>query len=162
MTAYKQLCAELLRAMDEIEECEAVDWSLVKTKPLKMANQSMAEARAALAQPEPEGPTDEEVNAWADQQGFIRGHGDHPCGFWIDDGDVGALVRAALARWGRPEPIPVTESVPGPEDCDAEGRCWWFCPQCPGEYPYWVFAKEVYCAPTHWLPAHALTSTPFS
>jgi len=52
MTDYKQLCAELLRAMDEIEECEAVDWSLVKTRPLKMANQSMAEARAALAESE--------------------------------------------------------------------------------------------------------------
>lgn len=51
MPDYKQLCAELLRAMDEIEECEAVDWSLVKTKPLKMANQSMAEARAALSEP---------------------------------------------------------------------------------------------------------------
>jgi len=54
MANYKQLCAELLRAMDEIEECEAVDWSLVKTQPLKMANQSMAEARAALAESEPQ------------------------------------------------------------------------------------------------------------
>lgn len=54
MTDYKQLCAELLRAMDEIEECEAVDWSLVKTKPLKMANQTMAEARTALDEPEPQ------------------------------------------------------------------------------------------------------------
>ena len=72
---------------------------------LAQAKQNTAEAipllEAALAQPETEVPTDEEVDAWADQQGFIRGHGDHPCGFWIDDGDTGALVRAALARWGK-------------------------------------------------------------
>jgi hypothetical protein len=28
---------------------------------------------------------------------------------------------AALAQ---PEPVPVSERLPGPEDCDSEGRCW--------------------------------------
>ena len=226
-------------------------------------------ARAALSQPEPEvvGPTDEEVEVWADQQGFVRGHADHPCGFWIDDGDVGALVRAALARWGgaglapvegevaelalkelertmvllmpvtgknkikrfdtiraalkrlhelenkadlspapptpkpadgevgelvaklrrlaphnplgtadptitraadlleqrHPAPVPVAERLPGPEDCDAEGFCWWFSPADPsagtfGVAAYWVLRKH---EPeddfrTHWLLATAL------
>jgi hypothetical protein len=89
MTDYKQLCAELLRAMDEIEECEAVDWSLVKTKPLKMANQAMAEARTALDEPEPEKPTDEELDELfteIDQSGEPES--------WR------AYARAVLARWG--------------------------------------------------------------
>lgn len=90
MTDYKQLCAELLCAMDEIEECEAVDWSLVKTKPLKMANQSMAEARAALAEPEPKGPKDSDLHALAFR--FAQ-----PC----FDFDYIPFARAVLARWGK-------------------------------------------------------------
>jgi hypothetical protein len=50
----------------------------------------------------------------------------------VEDGDFFALAplmdraRAALARWGSPsiEPVPVSERLPGPEDCDADGRCW--------------------------------------
>ena len=87
-------------------------------------------ARAALAaKPLVEGPTDEEVEAWADDQGFIRGHGDHPCGFWIDDGDVGALVRAALARWGGAGLAPVEgEVAEGLTDEELERRfqVWWY------------------------------------
>jgi hypothetical protein len=41
-------------------------------------------------------------------------------------------IRAALDRWGNsqgildssPQPVPVSERLPEPEDCDAEGRCW--------------------------------------
>lgn len=47
---FRALCAELLQAMDEITEYEIVDWGYVKSKPLKMADKSMEEARAALAQ----------------------------------------------------------------------------------------------------------------
>lgn len=70
-------------------------------------------------------------------------------------------VRAALLQQ-HPEPVPVSERLPDPRpkseggDCNAEGRCWWFCVECPGEYAYWIFGKEVYCDPSHWLPAHAL------
>ena len=56
LTDFRALCAELLQAMDEIAEYEIVDWKYVKTKPLKMANESMEEARSALASsPAPEG-----------------------------------------------------------------------------------------------------------
>jgi hypothetical protein len=46
-------------------------------------------------------------------------------------------ARAVLARWGRPaiEPVPVSERLPGPEDCDAEGRCWLLTVE--DEYPQW-------------------------
>jgi hypothetical protein len=87
--------------------------------------QAVKKARAALAVPE-QGPTDEEVDALV------------VCiqGLPVPDADDLALpstgrgrdmVRRALARWGRPavEPVPVAERVPGPEDCDGQGRCWW-------------------------------------
>ena len=94
MTDYKQLCAELLRAMDEIEECEAVYWDLVKTQPLKMASQSMAEARAALAESEPEGPTDGElVDAYWE--------GWNECSKRENQAVHAAGLRAVLARWGK-------------------------------------------------------------
>ena len=86
------------------------------------------------------------------------------------------LVRRALERWGRPaiEPVPVSERLPGPEDCDAEGLCW--CNgSCsgyeqdygtdPDERLLWVLSRiteeNEYSDPgklscTHWLPHHAL------
>ena len=146
---YRALCAELV---DELE-----DW-IAYGDALAIEDNLVDRARAALAQPEPEGPTDEEVDAWADQQGFIRGHGDHPCGFWIDDGDAGTLARAALARWGRPtpQPVAVSERLPVPEDCDEQGRCWWFDDDDEKwclDTPY--MGARLLCW-THWLPANAL------
>jgi hypothetical protein len=66
-----------------------------------------------------------------------------------------------LARWGRPaiEPVPVSERLPGPEDCDAEGRCWWFSPPACGPHtirPCWTFDSETLEGDTHWLPHWAL------
>lgn len=57
----------------------------------------------------------------------------------------------------KPEPIPVAERLPGAEDCDAEGMCWWYC--APAErwlrcgIPEPDPASQVH---THWLPANAL------
>ena len=77
---------------------------------------AFARAVLALAQPEPQGVTDEEIDDLASE---------------LLDGDRAStrdFARAVLARWGRPaiEPVPVSERLPGPEDCDAEGRCWWW------------------------------------
>ena len=100
-------------------------------------------ARALLAQPVAEGPTDEEIIAfWSD----------HCAG----DGDAGIL---RLARWGRPAaaPVPVSERLPGPEDCDAEGRCWWATELYP---PCWTMRRGTYLDEwiiyPYWLPANAL------
>ena len=56
---------------------------------------------------------------------------------------------------GRPaiEPVPIAERLPGPEDCDAEGRCWWL--RSMGLNPVWDFCKRQGFV-THWLPHHAL------
>jgi hypothetical protein len=99
---FRALCAELLAAMqtDNWEECEEV-W---------------ARAEAALAQPEPVTPTDEELmDLWLDCMNTSEARGSF------------VFARAVLARWGTPaiQPVPVSERLPGPEDCDGEGRCWW-------------------------------------
>jgi hypothetical protein len=60
---------------------------------------------------------------------------------------------AELARCDHPaiKPVPVAERLPGPEDCDAEGMCWWWC----HHYESWMFhsSQDHYM---HWLPHWAL------
>jgi hypothetical protein len=96
------------------------------------------EARAALAQPEPQGPTDEEIEERFQRWWFDEGSGMRP----LDGEDSEEHARrvsqiawhngAYCARWGRPaiEPVPVDERLPGPEDCCVNPRngqgqwCW--------------------------------------
>jgi hypothetical protein len=78
------------------------------------------------------------------------------------DGDLIPAIRYAVARWGRPiiEPVPVSERLPGPEDCDEEGRCWIWTTA--GAMWRWQLVQLRYVgngsdgAYTHWLPHHAL------
>jgi hypothetical protein len=73
MTDFRALCAELVDALAEQDRC----WMLIN------------DARAALAQPEPVAPTDEElITMWATTS-------------YIDQPEGGlAFARAVLARWG--------------------------------------------------------------
>ena len=148
-TDFRALCAELVEKLDELN-CN-----------FNVPSQSALIDRAttALAQPEPVGPTDEElvrVYQAAYQPAWDRGefHGCHVDG-----------LRAVLARWGRPaiDPIPVSERLPGPEDCDAEGMCWWFSPEDPGVGRFGVAACWVLRQRGEdddwlqaWLPHYAL------
>ena len=50
------------------------------------------------------------------------------------------------------QPVPVSERLPGPVDCDAEDNCWWFDPHADGA---WYLDTYQSCY-THWLPANAL------
>ena len=82
---------------------------------------------------------------------------------WPDGERFYALVERARAALAEPKPerptqsIPVSERLPGPEDCDAEGRCWWY-----GEgedMVGWTYQDSEglsYYKSTHWLPANAL------
>lgn len=86
MADYKQLCAELV---DDLELC---DW------PFKLKETIRADidrARAALAEPEPKGPTDEELDElawnWYSKTGST----------WWQIEAFRALARAVLARWGK-------------------------------------------------------------
>lgn len=54
-------------------------------------------------------------------------------------------------------PISVTERLPGPGDCDAEGRCWWWCTD--GPTPGWILYTEAE-GWTRWLPHYALPMPP--
>jgi hypothetical protein len=58
------------------------------------------------------------------------------------------------------EPVPVSERLPGPEDCDAQGRCWLLYRSASvNRTPTWslVHRRLILDAPyTHWLPRWAL------
>ena len=113
-------------------------------------------ARALLAKPEAEGPTDEELlESAAKALGYKSIPSDETC-LTAEAGEILAYARAALARWGRPAaaPVPASERLPGPEDCDEQGRYWGLVMGCEA----WVLAKgnpRLVCI-THWLSANAL------
>ena len=159
---FRALCAELLEAYEiELDE-------------LRFDNRLAKRARAALTEPEPEGPTDEEIMKLMPQQmrDDLAAAARALAGFDPDNIKAASVfriilnrhsvdhARAVLARWGRPapQPVPVSERLPGPGDCDAEGRCWWGVFQddellmrawhFERQGAVWRFA----C----WLPAHAL------
>ena len=120
------------------------------------------EARAYLAQSEPEGPTDEEL---------LRTYGlakrnhcyEGPIDDWPKRAEraatvhgLRAVIAADRARWGRPAigPVPVSERLPGEEDCDPSFQCWWFTPS----EEKWILWPIKWAGPecSHWLPHHAL------
>ena len=152
MTDYKRLCAELVDAIDS-----GIPTDRMHLSPL------MLRVRDALAEPEPEEPKDSDFHALAFR--FAQ-----PC----FDFDYIPFARAVLARWGNhpgspdssTQPIPVSERLPRPEDCDEEGRCWGFHQYNPEDDDIW---ESWYLVPTqhllpsvqwqgfsHWLPANAL------
>ena len=81
----------------------------------------------------------------------------------VNPNDTKAKARAVLARWGRPtpQPVAVSERLPGPEDCDDQGRCWLGGHQMGRGTPTWllgypVWAKRFPDVHRFWLPANAL------
>jgi hypothetical protein len=111
------------------------------------------------AQPEPVGPTDEELLQMAQWHNIAHIRPDGTVLYpWQGSQDmrtdVLSFARAVLQRWGRPAiaPIPVSERLPGKGDLDDQGTCWMWHP---------VNFHYCLCLPdpsvhTHWLPAHDL------
>jgi len=94
-------------------------------------------------------PATEEVIR-LDSEGFHY-HGQ----FIADAGEAHRLMLGFFKQNARPtiEPVPVTEWLPGPEDCDAEGCCWFYS----GRYDRWErLLYKLRHGYTHWLPHHAL------
>jgi hypothetical protein len=238
MTDYKALCAELLAIFEKYDDesnLAGIYWDMETD-----GNDILDRARAALAQHEPEGPTDEDIlrepidiadeailsdhssdvveagrrllARWGtpNSEETKRSSGDAPqlaacpacegrpafsnspcvvCGTERPapqpaDGEVAEveevvkwlrsragipaspdfpavaayLTRAAdlLERLGPPQPIPVSERLPGPEDCDAEGRCWWYGEG--GDMIGWTLDAEglSYYRAKYWLPARTV------
>jgi len=52
-------------------------------------------------------------------------------------------------------PIHVSDRLPNPEDCDAEGQCWWFYFKSESQWNQWVYSRGNEVA-SYWLPYHAL------
>ncbi len=116
---------------------------------------AMDRARAALAQPELQEPSDEEIDALVIcVQALPVPDADDLALPSIDRGRE--MVRQALARWGRPaiEPVPMSERLPRPENKTTDDECWFWDPisgcwfLLPGPP-----LNDHY---THWLPHHAL------
>jgi hypothetical protein len=158
MTDFRALCARMADELDHYRQLLMDD--------RRATHALAAEARAVLAQPEPVAPTDAEIEEAAK---LIHASmrfavpDNHYTRDWVERGnslmqdEARRTARAALASWGRPaiEPVPVSERLPGPDDCDAEGLCWWWsrditawclCFAADGDSSEW----------THWLPHWAL------
>ncbi len=144
MTDFRELCAELV---DELE-----DWiAFGDEADCADAHALVDRARAALAQPNPQGPTLDDVSELCEEFGF---HLDESYDNLESAEAWWEMFRAAIARWGRSaiEPVPVAERLPGPGDCDAEGCCWVASEDCPA----WHRVSRHFDAWHYWLPHHAL------
>ena len=153
-TDWKALCAELLA------------WAEKTSSHYYKQADVLLRARAALADGPavPEGrepasvtgqPTRRQLMMLADEMGMAS------------TGDAALYARAVLARWGNPAaaPVPVSERLPGPKDCDAEGRCWLWERDCGYSGCKWALVDRTWSLSqsdedlsvyTHWLSAHAL------
>ena len=90
MTDFRALCAELHAAFN--------------TYAVDMKHHDLLErARALLAEPEAEGPNDEEIISQADKfLAYSDAHMGEPARWEGSDVDLVAFTRHALSRWGRP------------------------------------------------------------
>jgi hypothetical protein len=167
MTDFRALCVELTDCL------EKSDWPH-QYKPV--FEPWIYIARKALAEPEPEVPTKEDLFSLDQLRDKWNAHAD-AFNTW-DELGIDEIVwwaqRQALARWGNYpgspdsstlQPVPITERLPEPEDCNGEGNVWaWrrFDPK--GDMDngdFWCLASCEWLGDedsgfTHWLPAHAL------
>lgn len=86
MTDYKGLCRELVW-LDQAEPGDYADWR-------QAWNAAIERARAALTKPEPEGPTDNELEEEFGRA-LLKLPGDSM------NATAVAFARAVLARWGK-------------------------------------------------------------
>jgi hypothetical protein len=100
-TDYRALCAELLQ-LEQEQPAEYTDWKM-------RYNAAIARARAALAQPEPVAPTDEELLGVAaskidpyESSGIAIGEyePETECALEVYGSELIDYARAVLARWG--------------------------------------------------------------
>lgn len=154
MTDYKQLCAELVAAWDDLPW--HYDWKgnlIGLADGCQLDDSAVERARAVLAKPEPEGPTRGEAVAV-----YSEVMATHECPTLGDMAEH--FARAVLARWGNHpgcpdgslQPVPVSERLPGPKDCDNAERVWCWS----WAIGTWRLSRINQSIHSHWLPAHAL------
>jgi hypothetical protein len=108
-TDFRALCARMADELDHYRQLLMDD--------RREIHALAAEARAALAQPEPQGPTDEGLLSWAHFYGIDYVDIDRPSELDAEKKPVRSdelriFARAVLTRWGRPaiEPVPKREA----------------------------------------------------
>lgn len=166
MTEFRALCAEgvaFIRSATDPDDlsinahewAEKVNAALAEPEaPINWAAYFVRQAvvqeqelKAALAEPEPEGPTLDEIDDLCAEHSFC----------YEDSESLECLlliITDALARWGRPapQPVPVSERWPEFSDCDNAERVWcwnW-------RVGAWRLSRIDLGIHSHWLPAHAL------
>jgi hypothetical protein len=153
MTDFRALCEELLEAANTLlgqgESPANPGERLILTVHLENLEDCANRARAALAE-QPVGPTVPNLDCdEIEVPAYYRGDEFHAYRHGFASGWAKAVTKQPAAT-----PIPVAERLPGPEDCDAEGRCWWFDS---GTWILLSFSQGFsWGRITHWLPANAL------
>jgi len=128
---YRALCAELLTAIYLYTQLNPAASEMSAFELTEKLMDAMAATSAALAQPEPVAPTDEELLT-ALKAAIVAFPPRHPEAkpLSADEYEVELEIRkarAVLARSGRPmpQPVPYTERLPGREGWwDEQGRYW--------------------------------------
>jgi hypothetical protein len=102
MTDLRALCARMADELDHYRQ--------VLMDDRRESHALATEARALLAQPEPQGPSDEEL----DDQFFEHCYTDDFGNELMERQQFRKGARVVLARWGRPaiEPVPGVEGKP--------------------------------------------------
>ena len=162
-TDFRALCAELLAAIQLYTQLNPAASDMSAFELTEKLMDAMATTVAALAQPVPEVPTDEEllrVAATAIEPYEISGitpgeyEPETECAVEAYGSELIAYARAVLARWGHPTPQPVAVSERWPDfsDCDPQERVWAWNPVL----DHWKLSRINRSVHTYWLPANAL------
>jgi hypothetical protein len=103
MTDFRTLCAELHAA---VQLYTGQNPAAADTPPNELVSRlmdAMAATAAALAQPEPQGPSDEDLIRMAENAGFVYENDGDLFNSYIDSFDIKmevlSFARAVLARW---------------------------------------------------------------
>ena len=112
------------RLADELTNAIRVIHSEDGTHHISTAAPVLDEARAYLAQPEPEGPTDEELEEFALKHGGGYFNCDCQAEADILTRKHVSNYRAVLARWGRPAIQPKPEELTD-EEIEKSFQLWW-------------------------------------
>ena len=143
---FRAMCSELVGAWDATSDFDFNDFG-------HAASDIADRARALLAQPVAEGPTDEELEKLAEPFSFVGEPGLARTVY-----DEAGYARAVLARFGRPtpQPVPYTERLQAVEALAADAVSGLrYIEQTHGRL-YGVGWDRVFDAAAKFLPANAL------
>jgi|GWRWMinimDraft_5_1066013.scaffolds.fasta_scaffold00813_3 hypothetical protein len=154
-TDFRALCAELLTDYEQ-NRFRAELAAEARAVLARWGNYPVKPDSSPAYQPEPVAPTDEDLEDLAEVMNV--------------SGNPVPAMRRALELWGTPaiKPVAVAERLPEPDDCNAEGGCWFWHPGHKEDDfidgwilldPKWAGSRrdsDDWLIYTHWLPHHAI------